>query len=208
MKSAIIVYHKNIKKIYEPQWIKNFKDSIESQTINDLPIFEMNYGGEQDQIFEHSYFESVNMPSFINALNYLLDKVFSGGFTAVFNSNCDDEYHPKWIEKTLPYIKAGYDIVSCNFHLMNDDGIYHTHNFERLNIERELSRNHNIICHPGVCYSKAFWDRGNRYVPSEGPYEDLKLWQRSIRNSRFIVIPDHLVYHRVHENSVCKSENR
>lgn len=168
----------------------------------------MNYNGDNYRIFEHSYFESVAMPTFVHALNYLLDKVFSGGFDCAFNSNVDDTYSSEWIEKMLPCVKLGYDIVSCNFHLFNEGGVYHTHYFDKLNIKKELEKNHNVICHPSVAYSKRFWGNGNRYIPEEQPYEDRELWKRSIKNSNFIIIPDHLVYHRVHDNAVCRSNNK
>lgn len=208
MKAAILSYHKNVNKIYPKDWIEDYRLTILNQTKKDLPIFEMNYGGGEERLFSHSYFESVSMPTFVHALNYLLDKVFSGGFDCAGNTNVDDIYSLNWVEKSLPYIKKGYDIVSCNFHLFNEDGIYHTHHFDKLNIERELEKNHNVICHPGIFYSRKFWRNGNRYIPEEQPVEDRELWKRSIKNYNFIIIPEHLVYHRVHDNAVCRSNNR
>jgi hypothetical protein len=207
MKTAIISYHKNINQVYERSWIEGYKRSILWQSKKNIPVFELNYGGSLERIFEDSYFESVDMPTFVHAMNYLIDKVFSGGYDCVFNSNADDLYHSEWVESTLDYIEAGYDLVSCNFHLFDNMGITHTHQFSELNIEKELGRNHNIICHPGVCYSKEFWSK-NRYVPEEIPFEDRELWKRAIKNSKFIIQSEHLCYHRVHDNSVTKSKNR
>ena len=205
---AVISYHKNADKIYPAKWIDEYRNSIENQTFKDFDLFEIEYGGGDYRIFEKSLYESKAFPTFVHTLNYLLDELFEAGYDCVLNTNCDDKYSNLWIEKTLPYIKNGYDLVTCNFYLMNDNGVYHTHNFEKLNIENELNKNNNIICHPGCCFNKTFWQRGNRYVPEEIPTEDLKMWQRGIKNSKFIVIPDHLVYHRVHDNSVCQSQNR
>lgn len=208
MKVAILAYHKNINKIYPSGWVDEYRMSILKQTKKDLPIFEMNYGGGLERIFKKSLFESAQYPSFVYALNYLLDKVFSGGYDCALNTNADDVYSGVWVEKTLEAIMQGYDLVSSNFHLFDEKGIYHSHQFAELDIQKELDRDHNVICHPGVCYSRKFWERGNRYIPGELPFEDLRLWQRAIKNSKFFILPQHLVYHRIHNNSVCKSENR
>lgn len=208
MKAAILTYHKNLSLLYPQQWTSEYKQSILNQTRSDLPIFEMDYGAGAERIFKKSLFESAEYPSFVFALNYLLDKVFSGGYDYVLNSNVDDKYSGIWVEKTLQAIMQGYDLVSCNFHLFDERGVYHSHEFADLDIQKELDIDHNIICHPGVCYSRKFWERGNRYIPGELPYEDLRLWQRAIKNSKFYILPQHLVYHRVHDNSVCNSENR
>lgn len=207
-KIAFLCYHKNAKKIYEQQWINDYRLSVLNQTYKDFAIYECNYGGDQFRIFENSYFESIEMPTFVHALNYLLDKCFSGGYDYVCNSNVDDTNAYERIEKQLPYLKEGFDLVSSNFALVQDNQIIKYHRFHELNIEQELENNHNVICHPACCYAASFW-KSNRYVPEEMRIEDLLLWKRAINNGyKFFIVPDCLLFHRLHQNSICESDNR
>src|SRR6478735_5833211 len=198
---AVIVYHKNVFQIYEPEWIRMFKDSVLNQTRKDFVVYELNYGGKEERLFEDSVYESIEMPTFVHAMNYLIDKAFKNGATAVFNSNCDDYFSLDRIKKQAPMIEKGYDLVSSNFCLVKNNEIVHTHKFVHVDISRELMRGHNVICQPVVAMSKAFWER-NRYDPAAIPFEDLELWKRAIENSNFIILPDVLLFHRLHDNSV------
>lgn len=202
--TAVICYHKNIKSIYPSKWIEEYKNSILKQTYTAYDLFELNYGGGEERIFEHSNYESKEFPSFVYALNYLLESL-RNDYDCIFNTNSDDTYSLDRFEKQLPYIENGYDIVSANFSLVEDDKIIKTHAFDKLSIELELSNNHNCICHPVIAYSKNFL-MNNRYVPEQQPLEDLMLWQRSIKKNKFIILPDVLCYHRLHEQSVCQNE--
>lgn len=204
-----MTYHSNLYNLYPPSWIDEYRESILNQTYQDVDIYELNYGSSVGMIFWTSTYISQKFPTFVHGMNHLLDLLFNEhDYDCVLNTNCDDKYDENWVASSLEQIKKGYDLVSCNFFLMNESGVYHTHQFAKHNIEEQLMKGHNIICHPGICYSRKFWERGNRYNPDEIPYEDLKLWQRAIKNSRFIIQPQHLVYHRVHDKSVCKTNNR
>lgn len=212
MKVALLCYHKNAETIYRKEWINSYRSTIQSQILyasQDFEIFEFNYGGGAFRIFENSYFESFPYPTFAHALNYLLDKAFSAGYDAVFNSNVDDFYNIGWMQALLPCIQSGNDLVSCNFTLIGEnDETIKPHLFHGYNVAEQLSGDHNIICHPGVCYSKKFWE-SNRYVPSEMPLEDLKLWQRAVQKGMKLYIhEENLVFHRLHNQSVCQSENK
>lgn len=207
-KCALLVYHKNAEKIYDPKWIQQYKKSVLSQTNKDFSIFEINYGKTNYRIFENSYFESYEYPNFVYALNYLLDKCFSSGYEYVANSNCDDWYAPNWIEESLLNIKAGNDIVSSNFCLVVDDVVTKYHSFHDLDIKKELSKGHNPFCHPSVMYSHRFW-YNNRYDPDEVPTEDMQLWIRAIdAGYKFFISKHNLCYHRIHNNAICRSDNR
>lgn len=208
MKVALLTYHKNVTSIYPKEWIDKYRDSIEDQTFQGFEIFENNYGGGPERIFEHSYFESQPFPTFVHSLNYLLDKVFSSGYDVAFNSNVDDWAAQRWMEQLLLDIRKGYDLVTSNFCLVKDDKIIKFHRFHTLDILKELEKNHNPVCHPAVAYTKKFWEN-NRYVPEEQPEEDLELWKRALKSgSKFYINEENLLYHRIHSKSVCQSENR
>ncbi len=209
MKCALLSYHKNLLELYPKSWIEQYKQSIINQTYKHFDIWEINYGGGEELIFEeNSNFASMQFPTFVHVLSFALDSLFQMGYDCVANTNCDDYYSYNRLEKQIPYMEQGYDICSSNFSLIIDDKVTHTHKFHNLDIKSELRRGHNPICHPAVCYSKEFW-KNNRYVPEQIPFEDMLLWQRAInRGSRFIILEDVLCYHRLHSNSVCQSLNR
>lgn len=207
MRIALLVYHKNAKNIYPAHWLEQFKHSILNQTYKGFEIFEVEYGNGDYRIFEESDYESKELPTFVDAMNYLLDKCFSLGYDYCLNTNVDDIFDIYRVEKQLPFMRLKIDVISSNFSLIKDDIITHTHSFENLNIAIELNRDNNVICHPVVAISKAYW-KDHRYFPDQVPTEDLQLWQRGIKNGNtFVILPDVLCLHRLHSNSVCQNEN-
>jgi len=204
---TLICYHKNLYNLYLDKWINEFRESILNQTYKEFTIMEINYGGGTERIFEDSIFESKELPTFVHAMNYLIKKSLKDGADVVGNLNCDDTYNTDRLKIQMQYMEIGYDICSSNFSLMRDGFIFHKHKFDNKNIKEELEINHNVVCHPSVCYSANFL-KSNRYEPNEIPLEDLLLWKRTIDNYRFIITPENLVNQRIHNNSVCKSDNR
>lgn len=207
MKLALLCYHKNIDKIYPKAWIEKYKNSILNQTVKDFDIIEVDYGGSNQRIFENSCYLSKDFLNFVSCMNYLLDDCFNQGYDYVFNTNVDDYYSIDRIERQLLYLQRGFDVVSSNFVLIKDDKEFKSLLFHHMNIKNELSKNHNIIAHPVVAYSKQFW-KHHKYDADQIPTEDLNLWQRAIDNKKFMILPDYLLFHRLHDNSVCQSQNR
>lgn len=207
-KIALLVYHSNAEKLYPAKWINQFKESVLNQTYKYFDIIERNYGNDDFRIFDESLYENIQTSNFVETLNNLLDECFFElNYDFVFNSNIDDWTTIDRIEKQLPYLESGYDLVSSNFALVKEDTVVRYHKFNELDIAQQLLNNHNIIAHPVVAYSRRFWEN-NKYIPSQLPLEDMMLWQRAIKNSRFIILPDNLLFHRLHSNSVCQSNNR
>lgn len=208
MKAALISYHKNIDTAYQPEWIKQYQDSVLNQTVKEFDIFELNYGGGQQRIFKNSTFVSHPFSTFVDGMNYMLDCLFpkySGhGYDCVFNTNVDDYYAADRIEKQLFWMERGYDLVSSNYTLIRDDQVVDITKFHDLDIGAQLNSRHNIIAHPAVCYSKQFWKKA-RYNPNEIPYEDMYLWQRSLPYFKFKILPDNLLFYRLHNNSICQT---
>lgn len=208
MKVVMLVYHKNVFNVYKKHWIDNFVHSVLNQTYKDFTVYEMNYGGGEERLFEDSVFESKELPTFVHAMNYLIEKALDDGADAIANSNCDDTMSLDRLEIQLPFIENGYDVVSSNFCLVRDDSIIKFHRFDKLDLKHELSINHNIIAHPSCIYSRHYL-LNNKYEPDLIPLEDLILWQRTVDNYRFKIVPENLLFHRLHDNSVCQNpENR
>jgi hypothetical protein len=207
MKVALICYHKNVETLYDPKWIEEYRYSILNQTYKEFDIFELEYSGGDYRIFENSIYHSKEFPAFVPALNYLLDCIFFMGYDCVANTNADDVYALDRLEKQLPHIESGFDIVSSNFALTRDGQVVHRHEFNKMDLPLELSNNNNLVCHPSVIYNRTFW-KNNRYIPEQQPLEDLMLWQRTVNKYKFFIHQDILLYHRLHDNSVCNSDNR
>lgn len=206
MRVALISYHANADKIYQKSWIDQYRYSVENQTYKDFDIIEINYGGKEFRIFENSIYEVKHWPTFVDCMNNAITRAFLE-YDYVFNLNVDDYQALNRIERQLKYLEKGCDIVASNFALINEQGNeIKRHYFHDKNIAAELRKDHNIICHPSVAYSKRFWE-SNRYDPKEIPFEDLRLWQRSINKFNFIILEDCLLYHRVHSNAVSHKSN-
>lgn len=206
IKSAVIIFHKNVNK-YPHKWIKRCIDSIQNQTYKNFTVYELDYGGKDQQIYEGSIYESNAMPTHAHAHNYLLDKVFADGFYCAFNVNIDDFYSLDRFEKQIEEIRMGVDVVSSNFYRINEqDNLIDNLNFSDLNIKQEGDRDHNILAHPVLCYSRNFWNNCEKLNPSEIPRDDFMLWKRSYDRFSFKILPDYLLYQRIHGNNVSKKK--
>lgn len=206
-KIALFVYHKNIDKIYPPEWVDKFRDSILGQTFQDFDIFEINYGDLGPRIFENSMYITKPLPTFVHAMNHLIDLTMSKGYEYFFNTNADDYYSVSRVATQLAFLKMGYDVVSSNFALVRDDKEDHRHTFHNMNLSDQLSKGHNIIGHPVVAFSRRFFEKC-RYVPEEIPYEDMYLWRRALKaGMKFKILPDCLLWHRLHDNMVSAKTN-
>lgn len=218
MKKGVILFHKDILKIYENSWIEKSVNSMINQTDTDFTFYEVNYGGEPYSVVPNninikSYFWSENLTNYAEAMNFILDKAFNDGCDYVFNTNLDDFYPPNRISNQIEMItKQNLDIVSSDFCYIQEkeisgvkkDLVTHFMNIEKTNIENHLENGHNVIAHPSVCYNKRFWlDGENRYDINKTPEEDLDLWVRSIkRGYKFGIHDEILLYYRIHKNQV------
>lgn len=203
MKPAVIIFHKNAYK-YNPKWIAKCIESIQKQTYNKFDVFELDYGGEFTQLYPGSSFSSTShIKDHAEAHNWLLDKVFSLDYDCAFNVNIDDVYSVDRIEKQLPWMEAGYDVVSSNFYHIDENGrVTNSIAVDARRPDLEAKRNHNIIAHPVCCYSRNFWLNCSRLNPSEIPRDDFELWKRSYGKFKFKILPNFLLYYRVHSTKV------
>ena len=169
MKACFIIFHKNIQQ-YPKSWTEMFLSSIKKQTKK-IPVLECDYGNKENQIYKKSIFFNKDYPTHAHAHNFLCHEAVRMGFNAVFNTNVDDIYHFQRVEKQLPYMEAGYDVVSCDMTQIDQNNIVLREDirFSQMDIEHNgLQRNHNIIAHPGCVYSKNFIE--NRRIVTGKPY--------------------------------------
>jgi hypothetical protein len=220
MKKGVILFHSNINNIYKKRWIDECINSLLNQTDNDFTFYEINYGGEDysvlsgKKIWQDKKFWSRKMNNYAEAMNFIIDEAFKDSCDIVFNVNLDDKYHETRIEKETEFIKKGNDIVSSDFCYIEEEGENDRITTFMLmskyfhDIENQLERNHNIIAHPSVAYSKRFWVNGNTYNPEMVPEEDLALWKKmKIAGYKFHIIPDILLFYRIHKNQVSTKNN-
>jgi len=205
---GVIVYHKNASSNYHKDWIDNFKNSILKQTYSNYVIYELNYGTDGFRIFNESKFYQIELSNHVEAMNCLLQVCLNDGVSSVFNTNVDDSYDINRFQLQIDEINKGFDVVSSNFCYVTDfygeDMITKTFLFDKMDIKSELDRDHNIIAHPCVCYSKRFIERF-RYNTHGIPREDLDLWKESINKGfKFKILEPTLLYYRIHDNQVTK----
>jgi hypothetical protein len=215
MKVATIFYHKNISSIYKKEWIEKSFNSVINQSFTKFSIYELNYGEDNLKLYreypnnkEYHYYQ-VEMGNHADAMNFLIDECLKDGCDVIFNNNLDDYSHVDRFKSQLKYIKKGYDIISSNFNIIDEtDKKIEEMDFSKKDVSSDLLVNHNIICHPSVCYSKRFFEN-NRYDPNEIPEEDLKLWKRTVNDYKFFICPEFLINYRKHGNQVTKNfENK
>ena len=216
MKSAVILYHKNINKIYKSEWIEECIQSIVNQTYKDYFVYDLNYGG--DDFNFSNYFDKNNYKFFseslenhAEAMNYLFDRCIEDDMDCVFNINLDDYYDLNRFDIQLDKIKEGYDIVSSNFRYIGDIrfngwGGQDEFKYNGENISEKLEFD-NIIGHPSVCYSRNFINK-NKYIPTEIPKEDWELWKRTSGKFKFYICEEFLLFYRIHGEQITSKAKR
>ena len=214
MKCAVIIYHKNALTMYNPDWIKQCKESLKNQSFQDFDVFELDYGERNTRLFgdikgTYNFFD-IAFPNHIHAMNFLISICFKHGYDVVFNTNVDDWYHFQRFEKQLEAIKEGYQLVSSNFYYADtteEKEIVVTKEMNMVafgDIGEQLRNDHNVIAHPCVAMHSSFWDKELRYNDLIG-YEDLDLWQRAhYAGKKFHILEEYLLYYRIHDKQITK----
>lgn len=209
---VVAIFHKNIYAIYQKSWVEQCLQSIFNQTHKNFTVYELNYGSDNLQLWPGSNFEQKPLENHVQAQNYLFDKITEQNQNAViFNTNLDDVYMPTRIQEQLQSINQGFDLVSSNFEIVNHNLLHiTTTEFHNKNILEEQNKNHNIICHPVIAVTHAFW-QNNKYY-SEERYrthrdEDFELWKTAQKNqTKMIILPDVLCQYRVHDKQTGKNK--
>jgi len=216
-KLGVVFFHKNINNIYKFYWIEKCISSMLNQTNKDFTIYEICYGKENYSVFsDHCLEDSINfkknfyhieLDNHALAMNYIISKAFDDGCDYVFNTNMDDFYLDKRIETQLKVLDTGIDLVSSDFCYINEqngiDSIIHYMNIRFMgSIYNNLLLGNNIVAHPCVAFTRNFWNN-NKYIDSEIPFEDMKLWKRALESGyKFKICDEELLFYRIHENQI------
>ncbi len=216
-KLGVIIFHKNIKKIYKERWITKCIDSILNQTVKDFTIYEINYGEDDLSLLEDidvdKRFYSETLENYADAMNFIISKAFDDGCDYIFNTNLDDYYKNTRFERQLIHLNNGYDVVSSDFCYIqennngNDIVTHHMNIKKHGTIESNLMRNHNVIAHPCVVMNRNFWSN-NRYDITKTPAEDMFMWQEGIRKGyKFYIDDEELLFYRIHNYQVSNNND-
>jgi hypothetical protein len=225
MKIGVVIYHRNIFKKYNPEWIYSCLNQIEKQTFQNFSLIELNFGGDGIKIFNSerdSYFYNEKIDNLGNALNRAFDICFKElNFDLIYNINLDDDYPLDRFEKQLNcYLTNRADIISCNFNFTDSDlSILSSTNFcdgikdiitQNEIIEREFQIDNNIIGFPGCLFTKKFWENWG-YFPiddiSKGR-EDFDMWIKAKKNGCiFYIMEEKLFNYRIHNSNISKRVN-
>ena len=97
MKKGVIIFHSNIKDIYNSRWISKSVNSMINQSDNDFMFYEINYGDDDESVIPNNCniekrFWSIKLSNYAEGMNFILDKAFEDGCDYVFNTNLDDYY--------------------------------------------------------------------------------------------------------------------
>lgn len=207
---AVVIYHKNVSR-YPKKWVDDCCLSIRNQRVEKFDVLELNYGGENNSVYEGSLFYSTLLKNHAEAHNWICRKAVQLGYEFVFNTNIDDFYHHERIYRQLPYLLEGYDVVSANMTQINADNEVLREDilFSNMSIPEHAQKGHNVISHPVCAYSKNFIENSGLLQPTEAMIkgtakwtDDFDLWKRSFGKFRFAIVPYTLLFYRIHSNNV------
>lgn len=200
MKTALIVFHKNVER-YPVKWIEKYKESIINQTNRDFDIFELNYGGGDERIFEDSEFISLELKDHAQAHNYLLKKCFSMNYDLILNSNVDDKYPLDRVKIQIDNFDSEFSVISGNYVSFSEEREnIHGTKFHELDIFKEFYNNHNIIAHPACAYTRKILEYEEKLISEEIASDDFCMWKRLLsKGAKFKILPNVLLYYRISE---------
>lgn len=200
MKTALIVFHKNVGR-YPVEWIEKYKESIINQTNRDFDIFELNYRGGDERIFEDSEFISLELKDHAQAHNYLLEKCFSLDYDLILNTNVDDKYPLDRVKIQIDNFDPEFSVISGNYVSFSEEREnIHGTKFHELDISKEFSNNHNIIAHPACAYTRKILEYKEKLISEEIASDDFCMWKRLLsKGAKFKILPNVLLYYRISE---------
>ncbi len=198
----------------------------------------INYGGDNYSVLDgfnfnnKHFFYKQKLNTHTEAMVYLLNIGFEN-YDIIFNTNLDDYYMYNRFEKQLECINDGYILCSSLMNYItedketNNDYITLEWKAETFGIEsssekyidinkikKQLDKDHNIICHPCIAYTKEFWNSYDMYnnllrYRDDKPFEDLTLWKRAINsNINMTIINEPLINYRLHENQIGEQSKK
>ena len=213
MKTAVCIFHKDINR-YPTHWIDKCIETLKNQTYNDFKVYEINYGSDNTRLWDDNKAEFFHqpLPNHVQAQNLIFDIAFDEGADYIFNVNIDDYYALHRIESQIHYLQQGFDAVSSYFAHIKDDTNIITLKPNTKDIAQQFDLGNNVIAHPVIAITRGFWQRNRYYLESDyetARNEDFMMWKRALaKNEKFCIIPETLLFHRLHPAQVGKIEDK
>lgn len=219
----LIIFHKNVYKFCEKEWIQKCIKSIEEQTFQKFDIFELNYGNDNNSIkkffsddflSKHNYeYIEKELEDHSYAMNYIINyamKYEDRNYKYIGNVNLDDYYHKDRLKLQIEKLNTNeFDLVSNNMQYIKSDGKFYkkliltNHDSQKV-IDDNFKKNHNIVAHPSVMYTVDFFKKVGPYTNTV-PREDFDLWIKARKmGMKISILNKCLLFYRLHKNQVSR----
>lgn len=224
----LILFHKNLYKIYKKKWINKCLKSLEDQTFQKFDIFEINYGNDDFSLkekFSKNFlnnkkyeFVSKELKSHSHAMNFIINYGINSkdnNYTHIGMVHMDDYYNKDRLKIQMHYLqKYKYDLISNNIQYINHNGSFdkkiylHNKNCKTDDewIDKNFKKGNNVIAHPSVIFTTNFFKKVGPY-PHTVPREDFDLWINGRKlGMKMKILEDFLLYYRIHNNQSCSKK--
>jgi glycosyltransferase involved in cell wall biosynthesis len=133
-------------------------------------------------------------------------KLSKGVYIARMDS--DDVSFPRRFELQIKAFKNNPQLAVCGswYKSIYKDRFLNNHQLPVTNgqVKAQLLFG-NPICHPSVMFKKKVWNNNLGFLNEEVNCEDFGLWSRAIETGDFFNIPQYLLYYRIHDSNVSKT---
>ena len=169
-------------------------DSYDDERIHLISMREVRRQSSGEQVQQRDEFRLARL------LNYGMT-LGTGKYIA--RMDADDVCKPDRFEKQFSFLEQHPDVTFCGvFGYVLGTGRLLTSPVEHEDIRASLLF-YNVILHSGVFIRRDDWCRHKFAYPTEYPHaEDYGLWVEMIEKVRFHILPEPLVYYRMHDGQV------
>jgi glycosyltransferase involved in cell wall biosynthesis len=121
--------------------------------------------------------------------------------------DCDDICLPNRLEKQYEFMEKNLEVGVCGSWINQiGEGV---NGISKLPVDQDEIACKllfaNIVAHPTIMFRKQFLDKHNiRYSPKFKAAEDYELWSKCVKLTRIAVIPEALLFYRVHKGNASK----
>lgn len=130
-------------------------------------------------------------------------KAAKGNYIARMDS--DDVAFPERLQKQYEFLKDNPQYNLCATRTSTSKGDSLKRNLDDQYIKAKITLRGNCIVQPTVMFNRLFFEQHNLYYDESLGYgEDWELWFRLSRVGRFVIIPNKLLYYRLHPNQANK----
>jgi glycosyltransferase involved in cell wall biosynthesis len=200
-------------------YLREAIDSILNQTFKDFEFIIINdYSSDNSEEILKEYAEKDKRVKVItNKFNLGLTKSLNIGIKEsqgryIARMDADDIAYPERLQKQINFLENNldYGVVGAFAKVINDKG-ESVDNFEYEETDREIKNSlikWNSIIHPLAFMRKSVLNKVCGYDESFKYAQDYDLWLRLSKKTKFINLPEYLLYYRISDKSITGSKNK